>query len=260
MLLYTCQPDFAIGAVPAVFVTAEDAALMRRLLAGGETVEIDADGGGSVGGETVFGEIVAEIPGVDVDPSSDPRTDSIVLTIAGLDSAELGSGATMNGAGVAVLVEVARILREIGRAPKRTIRFAFVAGTEEGAGSSLYVGRHRSELGRHRFAFALEGGAGRVRGLAMDGVQSDLERFEEFFAPVRDLGATDVGFRAPRTLLSRALKEARVRAFTFVQEAPEFGLIDHTPADTVDKVPLHDLQESVCVVATALWAAANEAD
>lgn len=249
---------FAAGMVPACFVTAEDAGMLRRLLASGDTVTIHAEGGGTLLGETHCGEVIADLPGSGVDLAAATRDDALVLTLAGLDSATLGTGATMNGAGVAVLAEVARILKDLGRAPRRTIRFAFVAGTTEGAGSSFYAARHASELARHRFAFALEGGAGRVRGLAMDGVQSDLERFERFFEPVRDLGATDVGFRGPRTGLSRALKEQKVRAFTFVQEAPEFGLIDATPADTFDKVPLHDLQESVCVVATALWAAANE--
>ena len=256
--LATFAPPFVAAAVPAVFVTAEDALLLGRLLDAGEEVRITLDGGGALEGETRVGEVIAEIGAAGVDLAADERTDAIVFAFCGLDSWDLGTGATADGAGVVVLAEVARILAELGRRPERTIRFAFLAGTAQGAGSAGYARRHAGELARHRYAFGIEGGAGRFLGMALDGVQSDLERFEDFFGPVRDLGATDVGFRGPRTELTRALKDAGVRAFTFVQEAPEAGIIDATAADTFDKVLASDIREAVCVVATVLWAAANE--
>lgn len=256
--LATFAPPFVASAVPAVFVTAEDALLLGRLLDAGDEVSIALEGGGSLAGETRVGEVIAEIPAAGVDPAAEARTDAIVFAFCGLDSWDLGTGATADGAGVVVLAEAARILAELGRRPERTIRFAFLAGTAQGAGSTGYARRHAAELARHRYAFAIEGGSGRFRGVALDGVQSDLERFEQFFAPVRDLGATDVGFRGPRTELTRALKDGGVRAFAFVQEAPEVGIIDGTGADTFDKVLARDLQEAACIVATVLWAAANE--
>ncbi|MBI5852141.1 MAG: M28 family peptidase [Planctomycetes bacterium] len=247
----TFAAPFVPAAVPAVFVTAEDAALLRRLLDAGDDVTIELSGGGTVLGETAVEELVAALPGATGDGE-------LVLAFCGLDSLDLGTGATADGAGAAVLVEAARILASLGRPPARTIRFAFLAGTAQGAGSSLYAKRRAAELPRHRLAFGIEGGAGRLLGLMLDGDRAELERMESFFAPLRDFGATDVGYRAPRTALTRALRDAGVPAFAFVQEAPEWGIVDGTAADTFDKVLARDLQEASCVLATVLWAAANE--
>lgn len=256
----TFAAPFVPAAVPAVFVTAEDAALLLRLLDAGDDVTLEVAGGGTVLGETAIEELVAALPGATSGTGvGDGDGDSeLVLAFCGLDSLDLGTGATADGAGVAVLVEAARILASLGRPPARTIRFAFLAGTAQGAGSSLYAKRRAADLPRHRYAFAIEGGAGRLLGLMLDGESKELERMESFFAPLRDFGATDVGYRAPRTNLTRALRDAGVKAFAFVQEAPEWGIVDGTAADTFDKVLARDLQEASCVLATVLWAAANE--
>jgi carboxypeptidase Q len=255
--LATFAAPFVAADVPAVFLSSEDMALLRRLREDGEELRIELAGGGSVGGEVAVHELVAAIPGVGA--ADGDTSGELVLAFCGLDSWDLGTGATADGAGVAVLVEAARILRSLERAPARAIRFAFLSGTAQGAGSSRYAQRRVAELPRHRVAFAIEGGAGRLLGLMLDGVREDLDRAETWFEPVRSLGATDVGYRGPRTNLTRALRERGVRAYAFVQQAPDWGVLDGTAADTYDKVLVRELQEAACVLATVLWSAANEA-
>ncbi|MGE0141921.1 MAG: M28 family peptidase [Planctomycetota bacterium] len=251
----TLAPPFTRGKVPGVFLSSEDHALLHRLLAAGDEVRIELAGGGEFGGRKSVSNVIAEVRG---EPGEVHPERGVVLAIVGLDSWDLGSGATMDGAGVVVAMEVARALAAMPSPPRHSIRFAFLAGVRQGVGSRSYVERFADDLGRHRLAFALEGGAGRAVGLLLDGPVKDLDRFEGFCAPVADLGVRDIGFRAPRTNFARALRDAKVRAATLTMNAPEFGWLDGTAADTLDKVLIADLRQAATVLATVLWSAANE--
>jgi carboxypeptidase Q len=79
---------------------------------------------------------IAEIPGTDL-------KDQIVMLGGHMDSWHSGTGATDNGAGVAVAMEAVRILEAQGIHPRRTIRIALWTGEEEGMlGSAAYVKEH----------------------------------------------------------------------------------------------------------------------
>src|SRR5438270_2700647 len=79
---------------------------------------------------------IAEIPGTD-------KKGEVVMLGGHLDSWHGGTGATDNGAGTDVAMEVVRILKAIGIAPKRTIRIALCSVEEEGLlGSRAYVAQH----------------------------------------------------------------------------------------------------------------------
>ena len=80
--------------------------------------------------------IIAEIPG------TDPKA-GYVMAGAHFDSWIAADGASDNGAGSMVVMEAARILRQLGVRPKRTIRFALWEGEEQGLlGSRAYLQQH----------------------------------------------------------------------------------------------------------------------
>jgi hypothetical protein len=79
---------------------------------------------------------VAEIPGTDL-------KDEIVMLGGHMDSWHSGTGATDNGAGVAVAMEAVRILKALDLKPRRTIRIGLWSGEEEGLmGSRAFVTQH----------------------------------------------------------------------------------------------------------------------
>lgn len=64
-----------------------------------------------------------------------------------MDSWHTATGATDNGAGVAVMMEAVRILQTLGLKPRRTIRIGLWSGEEQGEyGSEAYVKQHFGEL------------------------------------------------------------------------------------------------------------------
>lgn len=133
--------------------------------------------------------------------------DEIVMLGAHLDGPHSASAAVDNGAGSAVVMEVARLLKRVGAKPRRTIRFALWAGEEQGVlGSHAYVERHfgdaavgppyRREACRMSAYFNLDNGSGRIRGLFAHhniGAVAELTRWIE---PLHDLGVTVIVPRA----------------------------------------------------------------
>src|SRR5260370_2915475 len=106
------------------------------------------------GGEKVKMEVNIGVEWQDADPmgyntieeiaGSDPSLkDEIVMLGGHMDSWHSGTGATDNGAGVAVAMEAMRIIQTLNLNPKRTIRIGLWTGEEEGLlGSAAYVAQH----------------------------------------------------------------------------------------------------------------------
>jgi hypothetical protein len=129
--------NYGIGetlSLPVLEVGAEDYRRLARLAKTGPapTVELTSnvrfsDGDGNAN------NVIADIPG------TDPKA-GYVMAGAHFDSWVAGDGASDNGAGSAVVIEAARILKAIGARPKRTIRFALWEGEEQGLlGSRAYI-------------------------------------------------------------------------------------------------------------------------
>jgi hypothetical protein len=98
-------------------------------------LEIDVEAAFEAGDGKSY-NTVAEIPG------SDSKAGYVDGRRA-LDSWHAGDGATDDGAGVAVVMEAARILKTLGVKPRRAIRFALWSGEEQGFfGSLAYVRDH----------------------------------------------------------------------------------------------------------------------
>ncbi|MGH9962989.1 MAG: M20/M25/M40 family metallo-hydrolase, partial [Pyrinomonadaceae bacterium] len=137
------------------------------------------------------------------------------------DSWHSGTGATDNGAGVAVAMEAARILQALNLKPRRTIRVALWSGEEQGLlGSRAHVAKHFGKLetatpattagGNGNAAavapapvlvkgpdyeklsvyFNLDNGTGKIRGVYLQGNESVRGLFREWLAPFKDMGAT----------------------------------------------------------------------
>ncbi|MFT7451161.1 MAG: carboxypeptidase Q, partial [Patescibacteria group bacterium] len=148
--------------------------------------------------------IIAEIPGTD-------NKDEVVIFGAHFDSWHTGTGATDNGAGSAVMMEVARILletiKESGVKPKRTLRLALWTGEEQGLfGSRGYVGNHyavfdslgwtpqslKPDQKKVSAYYNLDNGTGKIRGIFTQGNNDVVPIFREFLNPFKDMDASTV--------------------------------------------------------------------
>jgi carboxypeptidase Q len=112
--------DTAKTVPPELETSGEDYQRILRLVKAGIKVTMEADVKTQFFTDDLNGyDVVAEIPGTDK-----KLKDQIVMIGGHLDSWHGATGATDNGAGSAVMMEVVRILKAVNFKPRRTIRIA----------------------------------------------------------------------------------------------------------------------------------------
>jgi len=138
-VLNATDPDWGASLLdlPGAQIGMEDWQLIRRSLEKG-LVTLEFELQNTISGPEPVNNVIAEIKGRE-------KPDEWILVGAHLDSRDYGTGAQDNGAGSASVLEVARAIASLGKAPRRSIRFALWGGEEEGLlGSYGYTQAHLS--------------------------------------------------------------------------------------------------------------------
>lgn len=202
-----------------------------------------------------------------------------------MDSWHSGTGATDNGAGVAVCMEAMRILESLKLQPRRTIRIALWSGEEEGLyGSKAYVTDHfgsyptrpagvagqprdpnapapiltkKPEYDKLAGYFNLDNGAGKIRGIYLQGNSAVGPIFQEWLAPFKDMGATTVTIRNTGSTDHVSFDGIGLPGFQFIQDELEYGTrTHHSNQDVFDRVPEDDMKQASILMAAFVYNAA----
>jgi hypothetical protein len=248
---------------PQVTLAVEHYNRMIRILQKGVPVQVELDLRVKFHdeGATPNGfNIVAEIPG------TDPKLkDEIVLLGAHFDSWHAGTGATDNATGSAAMMEALRILKALGVQPRRTIRIGLWGAEEQGLiGSRDYVKRHIADGAtlkpghdKHSAYFNIDNGTGRIRGIWFQQNFGVQPVFQQWIAPLKDLGVTTLGPRSVSSTDHVAFDQVGIPGFQFMQERLEYNSrTHHSNMDVVDRVQRDDMVQMATVVA---WFAYNAA-
>ncbi|HYM23274.1 MAG TPA: M20/M25/M40 family metallo-hydrolase, partial [Vicinamibacterales bacterium] len=205
---------------------------------------------------------IADLAGTDPALSSE-----VVLLGAHFDSHPYATGATDNATGSAAMMEAVRILKAIGVRPRRTIRIALWGGEEEGLlGSRAYVADHiadvttmalKPEHAKLAAYFNSDNGTGRVRGVWMQSNLAVRPIFEQWMAPLKDLGVTILSPRSVQQTDHVSFDNAGIPAFQFLVDRLEYNSrTHHSNIDTVDHIVRDDLIQQATVIAVFAYDAA----
>ena len=252
--------------VPQVTLAVEHYNRMVRVLERGVPVKVALDIRTRFHDEPPGGNgfnIIAELPGTDL-------RNEIVLVGGHFDSHHGGTGATDNATGVAQMMEVLRILKSVGAQPRRTIRIALWGAEENGLlGSRAYVQRHiaerdsagnlvkKAEYDRHSVYFNSDNGTGRFVGIWRQGNEAVRPIFEQWIAPLGDLGVTVLGPRSVASTDHSSFDAVGIPAFQFMVDRLEYNSrTHHSNMDVVDRVQPNDLRQAATVAATFAYLAA----
>jgi carboxypeptidase Q len=250
-MLYTSAFGFYPGGpLPVLSVAREDVLFLRRLLASGP-VRVTLDVANTFDTSPVQERnVVAEIQGT--------TPGETVLVGGHFDSWDWGEGAQDDGVGVAAILEAARILKSLGIRPRRTIRFAFFSGEEQGLlGSRAYIERHSSELDALRAVLIMDSGAQQPRGFQIQG-RSDVEAAtRRLLAPLASLGAAGVSLEADFTMDHAPFLAAGIPVYTLWVDEGEYDTHHHAVSDTLDKVDRRWLALDTAVMAVAAYRLAD---
>jgi carboxypeptidase Q len=268
--------------VPLAVTAIENYGRVYRLLKAHVPVSIELNIDSKFSGDHEHGfDTIAEIPGTDPN-----LKDEIVMVGGHLDSWFSGTGATDNGAGTVVAMEVMRILNAIHAKPRRTIRVALWTGEEQGLfGSAGYVSQHFGVIPRSSDPeqlklperlrkvtgplqltaeqqkisgyFNVDNGTGKIRGVYLQGNGAVAPIFSQWMAPLRDLGVTTLTIRNTGGTDHLNFDAVGIPGFQFIQDPMDYATrTHHTNMDTYERLQPDDLAQAALVEAIFVYNAA----
>jgi hypothetical protein len=203
--------------------------------------------------------IIAEITG-----SDSKLKDEVVMIGAHFDSWHSASGATDNGAGSAVMMEVMRIIKASGLKPKRTIRIALWGGEEQGyLGSMAYAEKHygkvkettrKKELEKISAYLNMDNGAGQMRGIYLQGNEAVKSIFEDMLEPYAYLDVNNLTIQNTNFTDHDVFDYYKIPGFQIIQDALNYDTVTHhTNLDVLEYVPERDMMINATVIAALVY-------
>ncbi len=203
--------------------------------------------------------IIGEIAG------SDPKLkDEVVMIGAHFDSWHSASGATDNGAGSAVMMEVMRIIKASGLKPKRTIRIALWGGEEQGyLGSMAYAEDHfgkvketarKKEVEKISAYINMDNGAGQMRGIYLQGNEAVRPVFQEMLKPYEHLDVNNLTIENTNFTDHDVFDYYKIPGFQIIQDGLNYSSVTHhTNLDALEYVPERDMMINATVIAALVY-------
>jgi len=184
------------------------------------------------------------------------KPDEIVLIGAHLDSWDLGTGAIDDGAGVAMVMETMRLLREMNLRPRRTIRAVLFMNEENGLrGGRAYFAKHKNE--KHVAAIESDAGGAAPSGFTTTLKGDELAALESRTRALAPLGAHRFETTPETGADTQFLVESGVPGFGLVPDPLHYFDYHHTPADTLDKVDRNELAQDAAAIAALAYVLAD---
>lgn len=201
--------------------------------------------------------VVGDIPG-------GRKKNEIVMVGGHLDSWHGGTGAADNAAGSAVMMEVMRVLKTLDLKMDRTVRIALWDAEEEGLlGSRAYVKEHYADPATMKTTtewenfsayYNVDNGAGKIRGIYLQGNEAARPVFEALLAPFKDLGVTTVTIRNTSGTDHQSFDAVGLPGFQFIQDTLEYNTrVHHSNMDVYDRVPRGDMMQMSAVVSSLVY-------
>jgi hypothetical protein len=254
LLTMSGSPD-DVSRFPQVVIANETLAELHRSLARGERVRVEVNVSNRFGRDTlVQWNTVGEIRGCE-------RPEEVVLVGAHLDSWDLGTGATDNATGSIAVLEAARLigaLKASGVRPRRTIRFAFFTGEEQGLyGSQFYALAHAPELPRFQSVLVIDNGTGRISGVALQGWDELHDIWTTMLRPIAALGPFTVRSAMKTGTDHLSFLPAGVPSFNYDQPSRGYDHTHHSQVDVFDHAVVDDVVQAATVIAVNALQLAN---
>ncbi|MGH8094811.1 MAG: M20/M25/M40 family metallo-hydrolase [Chthoniobacterales bacterium] len=251
-LPHTGMTDYAQGApkIPAAAVTDEDADLIAKLVPQGP-VRMHLVLTPQTLPDAVSYNVIGDLKGSE-------HPEQVVIVSGHLDSWDLGTGAIDDGAGVAVAMQTANLVRQLGLHPRRTIRVIAWMNEENGLrGGKTYAQEHGGEIANQFAAIETDLGADHPLGIYFAG-KPELKNWLRPVAKI--LAASGAGLLESRDEVGAdidPLRKLGVPNFSPIQDSRFYFNYHHTAADTLDKIDPRRLAENAAINAVLAYALAN---
>ena len=244
--------------VPTVDISLEDYGLLYRLVESGKAPQLHLNAQSKETGMQPTYNTLAEIKGT-------TKADEYVMLSAHFDSWDGGTGATDNGTGTILMMEVMRVLKQVYPHPKRTILVGHWGSEEQGLnGSRAYVEDHPEMIEKIQALFNQDNGTGRIANISGQGYVESYEYLGRWLNKVprnitQDLKTEFPGNPGSGGTDHVSFVAAGVPAFN-LSALPwnYFNYTWHTNLDTYDKIVFDDVRQNVILTAILVYMACEE--
>jgi carboxypeptidase Q len=237
--------------IPALAISNPDADALVRQFESGKPVRLRMKSSSRDLPAARSASVVGEIAGTDL-------ASEIVILGAHLDSWDPGVGALDNGAGVAIMMGVAKLIGGLDVKPRRTIRVVLFANEEFGTSGSLsYVAADPAESERHVLGFEADFGAGPVWRLSSHVNPAQLPVVDQIYRALAPLKLERGGNDAKGGADLDALGKLGMPILEPNLDGTRYFDVHHTANDTLAQVDPAALRQAVAAYGVTVWLGAQ---
>ena len=235
--------------IPAAAVSTNDAERLSTLLRAGTSVTATLRLSCEILPDAESANVVGELTGTE-------KPNEIIVVGGHLDSWDKGQGAHDDGAGIVHAIEAAHLLKDLGLAPKRTIRVVLFINEENGLRGGIAYAAVKRPGEKHIAAVESDAGGFMPRGFGVSDSAAwvKLSAFAPAFRPfsadriVRGGGGADISPLGRTGVPTIGLNVDGQRYFDY----------HHSDNDTIDKVNERELAYGTATTAILLYILAQE--
>ncbi|WP_353268895.1 M28 family metallopeptidase, partial [Gemmatimonas sp.] len=228
--------DSTVTRIPHASVTAEDAMMMRRMIARGQKVSVTLTMNAQTLPDAQSHNVMGELRGRE-------KPNEIVVMGGHIDSWDVGQGAMDDAGGVVVAWEAIRLLKKLGLTPRRTIRAVGWTNEENGMrGGNAYRDMHKQEP--HQLAIESDGGVFSPLGFGFTGTPEARKAVEAIGSLLVPIGAGKIGPSGGGADIGPIMATG-VPGMGLEVDGTRYFWFHHTDADTPDKLDPKEVQRCV---------------
>lgn len=243
--------DSDAARIPAAAMSNSDADLVARLMQQGKPVSLNLLLGPSVGETQTSYNVIGEITGSEL-----PQ--QYVMIGGHLDSWDLGTGASDDGAGCAITMAAAEFIKRHGLRPRRSIRVVLFANEETGLyGAKAWLAAHQAEIPLIQAVAEADLGQGPVvkfSSFVRPEALALVAQIHGVLAPLGIEAGNNEAYPGPDMGL---LREAGTASFALGLKSDDYFDLHHTHDDTFDKIIPARINQATAAYATFAWLAAQ---
>jgi carboxypeptidase Q len=250
---HTGNMSYAEGVtrIPAAAITAEDAERLQRLADRGVPIRVRLKMEARFEADVESFNVIGEIRGSEL-------PEEIVLVGGHFDSWDVGTGASDDGVGCIVTWEAARLMKQLGIRPRRTVRVVLFTNEENGLrGGNAYRDAHLAEAGQHVLAIESDSGVFAPARLGFTGSEAATKMMGEIGTLLAPLGLENIGGGGGGADIGPIATAGKVPMLAYQGDAMRYFTIHHTPADTVDRIAPEEVSKAAAALAVVTYVVAD---
>ena len=172
--------------------------------------------------EALSANVVGEIRGRE-------RPEEMVVVGCHLDSWDVGTGASDDGAGCVVTWEALRLIKSLGLKPRRTVRLVLWTNEENGLrGGVAYLARHRATLSQHVMMLEADMGVFSPISFGFTGSERARAKVQAIASLLTKVGADRVGPSGGGADIGPSVQAGNIPSMALSGDPVRYFQIHHT--------------------------------